>query len=1007
MQTTDSKQKQIRSAQIVIVIIILLAVLLPQLIGTTTISSLKGPWKSEKDLAGKVIGVLADSGLASVAAEAIRDADVRTVNDPDALAALIRDDTADAILVSNEVMWKLLPGNPNLTPMVDMTGDYTFNSANATLLVAKEDYAYYMSRERLSSLDYPGMRIAGLTGGELSELPPTFFPQCEVSNFNNLSDMFVALESGKVDAVATYRSQVDMVNANYNDITFLAEPLTSVSYGFGTRNDEKGDRLKAEFNAFLKALTISGKLGELDDKWQSMQPDDDAALSYGFPEENEVLHVETCGTWFPMSYYSGNNLTGKFVEIIDLFCLENGYQPEFESVDYPTSIAGLGAGTYDIVAETLYITPERLERINITDPVMIDYVLIATRSKPETYTVPKYQQFASSISNGFYTNFIRENRWQMVLDGLMTTLLLSVLTCFIGTTLGILICALRMSSHSYLTAFARLYVRFFQGIPLVVMLMVLYYIIFKQTSVTAFWVCVIGFSLDFAAYSSEIFRNGIEAVPGGQARAATALGFTKMKGFLKVVLPQAMQHILPVFSGQLVAMVKMTSIAGYISVMDLTKVTDIIRSRTYDAFFPLLAAAVIYFLLSYLLIGAMQLLRRFVTNPDRKRVLRGVDTTKKETADAGPAPAFEPGRELLVIEHLAKSFDGVTPIKDLSTVIRTGDVISVIGPSGTGKSTLLNLINHLEEPDNGKIIFEGTDTLSGHYPFSQLRRKVGMVFQSFNLFAHLTIVENIMLAQIELLGRSRQAAYERSMELLNSVGLASKALSYPAELSGGQQQRVAIARAIAMDPQIMLFDEPTSALDPTMVGEVLSVIRSLAQKGTTMLIVTHEMKFAHDVSNRVFYMDEGGIYEDGSPHQIFEDPQKEKTRIFIKRLKRLSFEINEESVDSCSFLVRLQRFCTVNLIGWHMQRGIELAFEELVQQVILKDADAIKRIPILVDFEYSETEDSIVMVLTYGGDKYDPFVQGDEVSVKIVKTLSASTDYTYDKENRLTVRFRE
>ena len=282
-----------------------------------------------------------------------------------------------------------------------------------------------------------------------------------------------------------------------------------------------------------------------------------------------------------------------------------------------------------------------------------------------------------------------------------------------------------------------------------------------------------------------------------------------------------------------------------------------------------------------------------------------------------------------------------------------------------------------------------------------------MVFQSFNLFAHLTIVENIMLAQIELLGRSRQAAYERSMELLNSVGLASKALSYPAELSGGQQQRVAIARAIAMDPQIMLFDEPTSALDPTMVGEVLSVIRSLAQKGTTMLIVTHEMKFAHDVSNRVFYMDEGGIYEDGSPHQIFEDPQKEKTRIFIKRLKRLQFEINEESVDPGSFLVRLQKFCTDNLIGWHMQRGIELAFEELVQQVILKDADAIKRIPILVDFEYSETENSIVMVLTYGGDKYDPFVQGDEVSVKIVKTLSASTDYTYDKENRLTVRFRE
>ncbi len=999
--------KRILSAQIVIVIVIILAVLLPQLIGTAMISTPKGTWKSNKDLAGKVIGVLADSGLESVAWETIRDPDVRTADDLDELTALIKDDTADAILVSNEDMWKILPDTPELTPMMDRTGSYTFNKANATLLVAKEDYAYYMSKEKLSSLDYPGMRIAGLTGSELSELPPTIFPQCEVSNYNNFTDMFIALESGKVDAVAAYDTQVDMVNENYGDITFLAEPLTKVSYGFGTRHDEKGNKLKAEFNTFLKELSSSGKLEELDNKWQSVEEGEDASLTYEFPEGSEVLHVETSGVWFPMSYYSGKNLTGKFVELIDLFCLENGYQPEFECVDYPTGVAGLSSGTYDIMADTLFITPERLERINITDPVQVSFISVATKSQPETYTVPKAQQFITSITNGFYTNFIRENRWQMVLDGLMTTLILSVLTFMIGTILGAAICALRMSKYSYLTAFARLYVRFFQGIPLLVLLMVLYYIIFNNTSVAALWVCVIGFSLDFAAYSSEIFRNGIEAVPAGQARAAKALGFTKTQGFIKVVFPQAMRHILPVFSGQLVSMVKMTSIAGYISVMDLTKVTDIIRSRTYDAFFPLLAAAVIYFLLSYLLIGTMQIIRYIVTNPDRKRVLRGVDTTKKASAAVNAAPAFEAGKELLVIEHLAKSFGDVTPIQDLSTVIRAGDVISVIGPSGTGKSTLLNLINHLEKPDDGKIIFEGTNTLTKHYNFSLLRRKVGMVFQSFNLFAHLTIVENVMLAQVELLGRSRQEAYERSVELLESVGLASKVLSYPAELSGGQQQRVAIARAIAMDPQIMLFDEPTSALDPTMVGEVLSVIRNLAQKGTTMLIVTHEMKFAHDVSNRVFYMDEGGIYEDGSPKQIFEDPQKEKTRIFIKRLKQLEFEINEGSEDPSRYLKLLQKFCTDNMIGSRMQRDIELAFEEFVQQGIMQRTDAFQRIPIRLEFEYSETENSTMMTLTYGGNKYDPFTQGDAISAKIVQTLAAEVDYVYDTENRVTVRFRD
>ena len=226
---------------------------------------------------------------------------------------------------------------------------------------------------------------------------------------------------------------------------------------------------------------------------------------------------------------------------------------------------------------------------------------------------------------------------------------------------------------------------------------------------------------------------------------------------------------------------------------------------------------------------------------------------------------------MIKVEHLQKAYPGgVMPLKDVNCEIREGDIVCIIGPSGTGKSTFLNLINRLEMPTGGRIWFEGEDTTAKDYDDVMLRRKIGMVFQSFFLFSHLTIVENLMMGPVRLLKKSRQEAYDNAMRLLTSVGLGDKALSYPSELSGGQQQRAAIMRAVAMEPKVLLFDEPTSALDPTMVSEVLAVIRNLARQGMTMLVVTHEMKFAREVSTRVFYMDEGIIYEEGTPEQIFD-----------------------------------------------------------------------------------------------------------------------------------------
>ncbi|NLC39830.1 MAG: amino acid ABC transporter ATP-binding protein, partial [Clostridiaceae bacterium] len=208
---------------------------------------------------------------------------------------------------------------------------------------------------------------------------------------------------------------------------------------------------------------------------------------------------------------------------------------------------------------------------------------------------------------------------------------------------------------------------------------------------------------------------------------------------------------------------------------------------------------------------------------------------------------------MIEVRHLRKEYPNVTPLIDVNTTISKGEVISVIGPSGTGKSTFLRCLNGLERPSSGEILLDGVNIYQDSATITRVRQKMGMVFQSFNLFSHLTIIENTMMAPIDLLGLSRQEAYNEGMRLLKTVGLAEKAKNYPDELSGGQQQRAAIVRALAMRPEVLLFDEPTSALDPTMVGEVLAVIRNLAGEGLTMLIVTHEMKFARDVSSRIFY----------------------------------------------------------------------------------------------------------------------------------------------------------
>ena len=354
---------------------------------------------------------------------------------------------------------------------------------------------------------------------------------------------------------------------------------------------------------------------------------------------------------------------------------------------------------------------------------------------------------------------------------------------------------------------------------------------------------------------------------------------------------------------------------------------------------------------------------------------------------------------MISIKHLRKEYPTAVPLKDVNVEIHRGDVISVIGPSGTGKSTLIRCINMLDQPTSGQIFIDGEEITAKGCDVARIRRKMGMVFQHFNLFPHMTVIENIMAAPMDLLGKSKQEAYDKGIELLAKVGLADKALNYPDVMSGGQKQRVAIARTLAMEPEIILFDEPTSALDPTMIGEVQAVIRDLAKQGTTMIIVTHEMKFAREICNRVFYMDQGGVYEDGSPEQIFDNPQKERTRQFIRHLKVLEYSITSRGFDFIGLNTQIEEFGRKHRISQRSIYNIQAFIEEMCVQIILPRMG--EGFEVLVTIEYSEEKDDADVVIRYNGEAFDPMTTDNDLSLLLARKAAVEIVYSYDPAQTL------
>ncbi len=345
---------------------------------------------------------------------------------------------------------------------------------------------------------------------------------------------------------------------------------------------------------------------------------------------------------------------------------------------------------------------------------------------------------------------------------------------------------------------------------------------------------------------------------------------------------------------------------------------------------------------------------------------------------------------LIEIKNLCKKYKDVTPLNDISVNIEEGEVVSVIGPSGAGKSTFLRCINRLETPTSGSIMVDGIDVCDPKTDLTEVRKKMGMVFQNFNLFGHKTVVENIMMPQQDLLGKTPKEAYDEALKQLKVVGLEAKARSFPDELSGGQKQRVAIARALAMHPKIMLFDEPTSALDPTMVAEVLSVIRNLAGTGLTMIIVTHEMRLVRYVSSRVLFLEKGGIEEDGTPKQIFENSKSDSTRRFVHSIRDYGYTLSLDNRDMFELFAGLDEFCKNQFMDRKTSMNCQLAVEEMVTSMFIpaieKAGSGEVRLRVSAGDEGSEL--TIEVDYTSIMDKVDSFDDfSDELVMSILKKV--------------------
>lgn len=501
------------------------------------------------------------------------------------------------------------------------------------------------STEAVRWQDYNGKRIGVLTGPLMEDAAAEYFPDSEYLLFNSYPDCIAALLAGKIDAYLGDEPGLKSVHAQQQEIDYIHDRITENNYSFAFRiNDPESAALCKELNEFLARCWSDGTMQELDDIWFGVDEDKKVVDMSDLTGKNGTVKVVTTSTDMPFSYIKDGKNVGYDIDLVVRFCRDRGYALELGDVDFAGRIPAIESGKYDFTTD-MNVTPERQEQVLFSDPTSKGGIVLAVlaedlaaladgddaasdellvRSAGEDAVE---NSFIEGIKSSFIKTFIRENRYQMFLKGVATTMLITVLSILFGTAVGFGLFMLCRNGSIIANSVTRFSMWIVQGMPMVVLLMILYYIVFASVAISGIAVAVIGFTLTFGAAVYGMLKMGVNAVDRGQYEAAYALGHTNRHTFFRIILPQAIPHVIPAYQGEIVGLIKATAIVGYIAVQDLTKMGDIVRSRTYEAFFPLIAVTVIYFVLEGLL-GF--LVSRFSVRIDPKRrkrekILKGVD----------------------------------------------------------------------------------------------------------------------------------------------------------------------------------------------------------------------------------------------------------------------------------------------------------------------------------------------------------------------------------------------
>ena len=488
----------------------------------------------------------------------------------------------------------------------------------AVLVYRREDGSADEGITSVAQLNQKGRKLGIVTGMAVEDCYAGAAPLADIKYFNQLSDMLFALSVGQIDGFAMDTPMIRYIAATNPGVRMVNEEVGPFfDHAFILGESEFDQTLRVQLNEYIARIIEDGTLDALEALWLSPEGAD-TVIDYPAEGKNGTVRVATETGAPPMSFISNGKIAGLDMDILAHFCREYGYAIEVNDMAFASLLTSVSSGRCDIAGAFFSITEERKETAIFSDAYTHCGMSFAVREPVEE------SGFWDRLAYSFHRTFIREARWKLIVQGIGVTVLISVCSVILGTILGFGLCLARMNGNRAANGVISVYIRILQGTPVLVLLMILYYIIFAKTGMSGELVAIIAFALNFAAYSCEIFRSGIESIDRGQMDAALAIGMKKSSAFFKIVLPQAAARFLPVYKGEFISLVKMTSVVGYIAVQDLTKMSDIIRSRTYEAFFPLISTAVIYFILSALLTTLLKAVETRIGPRRSARILKGV-----------------------------------------------------------------------------------------------------------------------------------------------------------------------------------------------------------------------------------------------------------------------------------------------------------------------------------------------------------------------------------------------